>query len=148
MDLFKRGRAKVGAVQTLIFGALAAGTSYGIVRDIGHKDSTSIEMGGFVIRLVLAVNLGFVVNSIWWFMERSKYRYCCLLELVFSLRAEVGERDKGLYCHERFFRTWLHLTLQPKLCSMPAQYRVGLMLNQSEVERGERYILWSMGLVD
>jgi hypothetical protein len=54
----------VGAVQTLIVGALAAGTSYGIVRGIYHKDSTSIRMGGFLIRLVLVVNLGFIVNLI------------------------------------------------------------------------------------
>jgi vacuolar iron transporter family protein len=30
-----------GAVQTLIVGAAAAGTSYGIVRAIDHKDPTS-----------------------------------------------------------------------------------------------------------
>ena len=48
MDLFKRGRAKVGAVQTLIVGALAAGTSYGIVRGIDRKDPIPVKMGGFI----------------------------------------------------------------------------------------------------
>jgi vacuolar iron transporter family protein len=54
-----------GAVQTLIVGALAAGTSYGIIRDIDYKDPTLIRMGGFIIKLVLAINLGFVINLIW-----------------------------------------------------------------------------------